>query len=200
MMNDKSKHPSQDELQAYLDQELETHASQYIEEHLKICSSCQVELYQLNNLISRLESLEEFRINVDLSSSILAKIQDEEQVPLGLTWTLLVEGIAAGLVIGLLIPVIRSTVWIPKLIDTQSEVRAAINIFMTQLASNWVVWWAKLQLIISQILEGSKRPISLPDFWPSPWILILIGVGAGLFVNYFLLRNSIHIQNGNHKD
>jgi anti-sigma factor RsiW len=199
-MNDRLKHPSLDELQAYLDQELEIHTSNHIGEHLKSCSTCQRELSRLESLVARLESLEEFNLEKDLSSTVLARIQQNEQVPLGLTWTLLAEGVAAGLVIGLLIPVIRSAALIPHLVDTQVQLWAAVNIFLTQLASNWMVWWAQLQLVSSQMLEEFSSPISLPEFWPSPWILMLAGGVAGLLGNFFLLRNNIQVRNGKHKD
>ena len=199
-MNEKKEHPSPDELQAYLDGELELHASEKMTEHLKTCEACQSELSLLDSLIARLESLEELPLEKDLSLAILGKIQQRRQIPQGLTWTLLVEGIAAGVVIGLLIPVIRSTVWIPRLIDTQLEVRAAINIFMTQFASNWTFWWAQLQFDFSQIIGQISGPISLPKFWPSPWILVLAGVGVGLLGNFILLRNSIQARNGQNKD
>ena len=199
-MNDQLKHPSPDEIQAYLDGELGPPATIRIEEHLKTCSSCQSELSRLGSLLARLESLEEFSLKRDLSPMVLEQIQREKQVPLELTWTLLAEGIGAGLVIGLLIPAIRSTLWIPRLVDTQLEVRAAINIFLTQLVSSWTFWWAQLRFDFSHLMDQFSSPFSLPAFWPSPWILILSGGVAGLLVNFILLRNSIQAQNGNQKD
>ena len=199
-MNEKMNHPSLDELQEYLDGELEVNASKRIAEHLKACTFCQEELSRFDSLVTRLESLEEFAYEEDLTSRVLAEIQQREQVPQGLTWTLLAEGIAAGVVIGLLVPAIRSTVWIPRLIDTQLEVRAAISIFMTQLASSWMFWWAQLQFDFSQMINEFSSPFSLPEIMPSPWILILAGIGAGLLGNFILLRNSFQARNGQHKE
>jgi hypothetical protein len=199
-MNKHMEHPAQDDLQAYLDGELDPITSEEVQDHLKTCSSCQSEMAWLESLIVRLESLGDVALERDLSPVILSNIQHQDKVPQGLTWTLIAEGIAAGVVLGLLIPAIRSTLWIPRLIDTQLELRAAINIFLTQLVSNWMVWWAQLQFSFSRVMTQFRGPLTLPEFWPSPWVLILMGAGAGLLVNFILLRNSYQITNGNHKE
>ena len=199
-MNEKMDHPSPDKLQAFLDGELEEQDSDLVSEHLKTCTSCQKELSRLDSLVTRLEALEEFTFEIDLSSKVLATIQHQDQVPRGLTWTLLAEGIAAGVVIGLLIPAIQSEFWIPRLIDAQGEVRAAVNIFLTQLASSWMFWWAQMQFDLSQMVGQISGQLTLPRIWPSPWILILAGAGAGLLLNFILLRNSIQARNGQHKE
>ena len=114
------EHPSQEDLQAYYDRALDPIFFEAVEEHLKSCSYCQSEYAQLQHLAARLESLPEITLNQDLSPAILAKIQKGPEVPQELTWTLLAEGIAAGVVLGLMIPAIRTAVWIPRLIDIHS--------------------------------------------------------------------------------
>jgi hypothetical protein len=199
-MNEKMKHPSPNELQAYLDGELEVRVSELVSEHLINCTSCQKELSRLDSLVTRLEALEEFTFEIDLSSRVLATIKHQDEVPRGLTWTLLAEGIAAGVVIGLLIPAIRSGFWIPRLIDAQGEVRAGVNIFLTQLASSWMFWWAQIQFDLSQMMNQISGQLTLSRIWPSPWILILSGAGVGLMLNFFLLRNSVEARNGQYKE
>ncbi len=182
-------HPIRDDLQAYLDLELDQQVTLELENHLSSCTACQNEIRRLESLVTRLETLPDIPITNDYSGRILANIKEIQRVPTGLTWTLLVEGIAAGVVLGLLIPAIKSSVWTPRLLEIQLEVRAAINIFLTQVASSWILWWAKLQLDFTQIIKSLSSPISLTGSFPSSWILILVGAGAGLFTNLILLNS-----------
>ena len=187
-------HPNRDDLQAYLDQVLEQSANNVLEDHIKTCSSCQDDVRRLESLILRLETLPDIPISRDYSNSVKKIILEKRQAPRGLTWTLLVEGIAAGVVLGLIIPAIQASIWTPRLLEIQHELRAAINIFLTQIASNWIFWWAKIQLDFTQITRPLNQALILPWGLPSPWILILIGVGAGLLTNFILLRSSFQFR------
>jgi hypothetical protein len=84
------------------------------------------------------------------------------------------------------------------LLDTSLELQAAINIFLTQLASNWLVWWADLKMHFDQFV-GTFNPVaSLPDDIISPWILIGITGGLVILLNALLLGRQ-SVPNGNHK-
>ena len=197
-MNEKKEHPSPDELQAYLDGELDQAAEQGFSDHLSSCSSCQEELARLESIIQRLEALPEFISEMDFSNEVLARIQETRRVSRGLTWTLVAEGIAAGAVLGFLIPAIRTAAWLPSLIVTRLEVQTGIRVFLTQMASNWVLWWAKLQFSLSHLLRSLVLPKSFTGILPPVWILILVVAGGGLLVNFILLSSNPSVQNNEH--
>ncbi len=197
-MNKETSHISIDKLQAYLDQELDQAGLQDVEIHLSFCSSCREELSRLERIFARLESLPSQALEKDLSTSILTQLQDEKKLSLGITWTLVLEALGAGIVIGLLIPAFRAAAWLPQLVDTQTEIQAAINIFLTQLASTWLVWWSRLQLNLEQTAKSLFSTTYFPSGEFSPWILILAAAGIGLLANYIMLRSN-PIRSRNHK-
>jgi anti-sigma factor RsiW len=197
-MEPKHPHLLADELQAFLDQALDHSARKQVEEHLESCVSCREELNRFKDLLTRLEELPEVSFQKDLSAGVLTQLQEEQRLPRGLTWTLLIEAIAAGIVIGLIIPAVKSTVWAPVFLKAQMEIRAAINIFLTQLASGWVVWWAQLQLNLAQLIQPIQVPEILPGSFNSPWILILAAASVGILTNYLLLRTKAQIGKNNH--
>jgi len=197
-MNRQTSHISNYILQAYLDQDLDQARYQEVELHLDQCLTCREELSRLEGVFSRLENLPSLELEKDLSTSVLAQLRDEKKISLGITWTLVLEAIGAGTVIGLLIPVFQAAAWLPQLIDTQTEIQAAVNIFLTQLASSWLVWWTGLQLYIEQTAKSIFSTSYFPSGEFSPWILILAAGGIGLLANYFLLRNQ-PISSQNHK-
>jgi hypothetical protein len=197
-MNKETSHISTDKLQTFLDQELDQVGLQDVQLHLDHCPSCREELSRLESVFTRLESLPSLVLEKDLSRSVLTQLQDEKKLSLGITWTLVLEALGAGTVIGLLIPAFQAAAWMPLLVDTQTEIRAAINIFMTQLASSWLVWWAGLRLNIEQTAKSLLTPGYFPSGEFSPWILILTAAGIGLLANYILLRSN-PIRSRNHK-
>lgn len=197
-MNKGSTHITIDKLQAYLDQDLDLAKHQEVEDHLDQCPSCREELSRHENLFSGLENLPALELEKDLSIPVLAQLREETKLSLGITWTLVLEAVGAGTVIGLLIPAIRSTAWLPVLVDTQTEIQAAINIFLTQLASTWLVWWSSLQLNLEQTAKSLFSTSYFPSGELSPWILILVAAGIGLLANYIMLRSN-PIRSRNHK-
>jgi len=197
-MNKDTIHISTDKLQTYLDQELDQAGLQDVEIHLGRCPSCREELSRLESVFARLESLPSLELEKDLSTSIVTQLRNEKKLSLGITWTLVLESLGAGIVIGLLIPAFRAAAWLPQLISTQTEIRAAINIFLTQLASTWLVWWSGLKLNLEQTAKSLFSTTNLPSGEFSPWILILAAAGIGLLANYIMLRSN-PIRNRNHK-
>ena len=189
-MNKKTTHISTDILQTFLDQELDQVGFHDVELHLNQCPSCREKLSRLESVFIRMESLPPLDLEKDLSISILAQLQDEKILSPGITWTLVLEALGASIVIGLLIPVFRAAAWLPQLVDTQTEIRAAINIFLTQLASTWLVWWSRLQLNLEQSTKSLFSTTYFPSGEFSPWILILAAAGIGLLANYIMLRSN----------
>ena len=198
-MKDKINHPDPDQLQALIDQALDDPAALAIQDHLDGCPACREELTRLNIVITRLEDLPEFSFTKDISSIVLEKLQDSKKLSSGLTWTLVIEALAAGAVIGALIPVIEAAAWLPQVLNTRQEILAAVNIFLTQLASSWLVWWVQLQLNLKVFLVATQIQFNLPAALPSPWILILVAGVLVIFTNFFLLRfNPIRSNNHQH--
>jgi len=198
-MNKGTDHTSTNQLQAYLDQGLDQALHQQVEIHLDQCPSCREELSRLEIIFARLDNLPALKLEKDLSISVLSQLREETKLSLGITWTLVLEALGAGTVIGLLIPAIRAVAWLPVLADTQTEIRAAINIFLAQLASSWLVWWAGLQLNLEQTAKSIFSTGYFPSGEFSPWFLILAAGGIGLLANYVLLRsNPIRSQNHKH--
>ncbi|MCK5793772.1 MAG: zf-HC2 domain-containing protein [Anaerolineales bacterium] len=197
-MNKETNHISTDQIQAYLDQGLDQTEHQEVEIHLDQCPACRKELSRLEIIFARLENLPPLELEKDLSLAVLSQLRKESKLSLGITWTLVLEALGAGTVIGLLIPAIRAAAWLPVLADTKTEIQAAINIFLTQLASSWLVWWAGLQMNIEQTAKSLFSTIYFPNVEFSPWILILAAGGIGLLANYILLRSD-PIRGQNHK-
>ena len=197
-MNKGTNHISTDQIQAYLDQGLDQAERQEVEIHLDQCPACREELSRLEIIFARLENLPPLELEKDLSLAVLAQLREESKLSLGITWTLVLEALGAGTVIGLLIPAFRAAAWLPQLVDTQTEIRAAINIFLTQLASTWLVWWSRLQLNLEQTVKSLFSTTYFPSGEFSPWILILVAAGIGLLANYIMLRSNT-IRSRNHK-
>ncbi|MCJ7717912.1 MAG: zf-HC2 domain-containing protein, partial [Anaerolineales bacterium] len=174
----------------YLDQALEFSSVQTLQEHLETCPECQATLSRLEVAITHLENLPEFSLDKDLSGFVLSQLQEDKKLSRGITWTLVAEALVGSAVLGLLIPIFQAAAWMPRLLDTRQKILAGVNIFITQLASNWLVWWAQTQLSFSQLIKPLQSQINLPASLPSPWILILAAGGVAILVNYFLLRTN----------
>ncbi len=187
-MSDQTQHLSNDQLQTYLDQALDPPALLEVENHLESCPACQAEYQRLKQVVFQYQGLPELALDVDFSPLVIDQLKAERKMPSGITWTLVLEAVGAGAVIALLIPVLQAAAWLPKLQDTQNQVRAAINIFFTQLASSWLVWWAGLTMEMDLVRASIFAGTALPDLDFSPWILILAAGGIGILINYLLLR------------
>ena len=199
-MNDPRKHISNHTLQALRDQVLGSADLRDVKKHLETCKQCQEAYQSLDITIQQLTAFPEINLEVDLGAQVIAQLKTEEEIPRGITWTLILEAIGAGTVIGLLIPALRAAAWLPELLDTQNEIQAAINIFFTQLASSWLVWWAGIQMQLDKLTESVFSGGNLPVLEFSPWILILAAGGIGILINFLFLRvDTGQIRSRNHK-
>jgi hypothetical protein len=198
-MNRSPNHIPIDQLQAYLDQSLDQDVYQEIESHLDQCSACRDQFSSLETVFTKLDNLPDIELEKDFSMSVITRLSEESKFSPGITWTLIMEALGAATVIGLLIPAIQAVSWLPQLIDTQTEIRAAINIFLTQLASSWLVWWTGLRLNFEQFTTSLISFDSLPVSGISPWILVLAAASIGILANYLLLRFD-PLRNQNHNN
>jgi hypothetical protein len=183
-MNNSKTHMTSDQLQTFLDQNLEDQEMTVLEDHLEICSLCRKEVEKQMMLISRLEKLPEISLDIDLTEAVLSKLRDQNRSLSGITWTLVIEALAAGAVISAIIPVIKAAPWLADLVNIRQELLAGANIFLTQLASTWIFWWSKMQLDLRGMLDSLQNQALLTTTLPSPWILILAAGGLAILVNY----------------
>lgn len=188
-------HPKRDTLQAYLDQALVPSSSRDLEEHLESCPACREKIAILEKMFTRLETLPEIPLPKDFSPGVLKMIHDQKQLSRGVTWTLVIEAIAAGVILGLIIPALQFSSWIPRLLTTQLEIRAGLNIFLTQLFSSWMLWWAQLKFSLNHLVESFRVPLEIPAALPAPWIWILFAAGLGVLINGLLLKTNISLWN-----
>ncbi len=195
----KDQHPDQDDLQAYLDQALVPGSSREVEEHLESCPACREKTAILEEIFTRLETLPEIPLRKDFSPGVLEMIRDQKQISRSLTCTLIFEGLAAGAILGLIIPALQFTPWIPRLINTQVEIQAGLNIFLAQLFSSWILWWAQLKFSFNHLAESLQVPLALPADLPEPWIWILLAAGLGILINGLLLKTNFSPWNTEQK-
>lgn len=198
-MPESTPHLTQDQLQGYLDSQLDPGQALQAHQHLETCQVCQDDLERLEQLSLRLEALPALDLSRDLSRPIVSRLRKEKSLTPAITWALVIEALGAGAVLAALIPVFQAAGWLPRLVYTGKELQAGLNIFLTQLASSWVVWWAELGLRI-RTLELDLLPLgSLKGMGISPWILIGTAGGLGLLLNYLLLGRQ-PLPSRNHQD
>jgi len=190
-------HPNQDTLQGYLDQVLDSKDSHLVKEHLDICPACREQIDSLDKLYLRLGSLPEISPNKEFYPGVKLMIQDQTQVSQGITWTLVIEAITTGIILGLIIPALKFSTWIPRLINTQLEIRTGLNIFLAQLFSQWMLWWAQIKFSFTHFSELFLIPIESSPTLPPTWIWILLAAGLGLLINGLLLRTNYSPGNEN---
>jgi len=171
-MNDQNQHIQEDQLQAYLDGALESTSMDDLQAHLESCSTCQAQLDRLEAVMTRLEAMPEIDLQRDLSQLVIEQIKKENAISPAITWTLVVEAIAAGAVIGALIPALQAAGWLPRILEIKLSLQAGLNNFLAQLSSTWLVWWAGLKLQISHTLASLLPMKSLSMGIFSPWILV----------------------------
>lgn len=187
-MTDQNRHIQNDQLQAYLDGDLSTAARETIQSHLETCPSCQDQLARLEDLASQLEELPDIHFSGDVSLKVIAQLREERSLIPALTWPFLAQAVAAGAVVGALIPALQAAGWLPSLLDARLKLQAGFNIFLTQLISGWLVWWEGIKVQVNQLIASTNPLAGLPWNGYSPWLVI---GGAGLLIiifNAVLLR------------
>jgi hypothetical protein len=198
-MSDHNQHLKDDQLQAYLDKALDYSSAENVQAHLDICPSCKEKFSQLTKLTSHLEGIPEIALQRDLSQLVIEQLKGEQTLSPAITWSLVIEALAAGAVLALLIPAFQAAGWLPRLLNTRLALQTALNIFLTQLASNWVVWWAGLKLQLNLLINSFNPQDTFSLGTLSPWILIGVAGGLMILINALLLgRQPIAKHNQNH--
>lgn len=197
-MTDQNDHINLDQLWAYLDGVLDPYQTEAIQAHLAGCSLCQSELDQLEKLTLQLEELPEISLTKDLSGLVVSQLKAEQALSPAVTWTLVVEALAAGAVIGAMIPAFQAAGWLPRLLEIRLALSSGVNAFLVQLASSWLVWLSGLKMQLNQLIISFNPLESLPLGALSPWMLIGTAGGLVILLNALLLRGQ-PLPNGDHK-
>ena len=198
-MNDQNQHIRDDQLQAFLDGALEPAAAKLVQAHLKVCPVCREDLASLEMVASRLDSLPELTLGKDFSQPIVETLKAQESLSPGVTWTLVAEALAAGVMISLLIPAFQAAGWLPRLLNTRLTLQAELNTFLAQLVNSWVVWWAELKLEFSQVIISLASLQTLSVGTLSPWILIGLAGTLMILLNAFLLGRQPQPDRNHHQ-
>lgn len=197
-MTDQNDHINLDQLWAYLDDVLDPSQTETVQAHLAGCSLCQSELDQLEKLSLQLEELPEISLTKDLSGMVVSQLKAERALSPAVTWTLVVEALAAGAVIGAMIPAFQAAGWHPRLLEIRLALSSGVNAFLAQLASSWLVWLSGLKMQLNQLIISFNPLESLPLGALSPWMLIGTAGGLVILLNALLLRGQ-PLPNGDHK-
>ena len=187
-MNDQNQHIREDQLQAFFDGALEPAAAKLVQAHLKVCPGCREDLAGLEMVASRLDKLPEFSLGKDFSQQVVENLKYRGALSPAVTWTLVAEALAAGVMISLLIPAFQAAGWLPRLLNTRLMLQSGLNTFLTQLVNSWVVWWAELRLQLSQAITSLAPLQTLSAGRFSPWILIGVAGALMVVINAFLFR------------
>ena len=197
-MTEQNGHLKDDQLQAYLDDVLEPTIAKEIQFHLETCSACREELARLKAVSYQLEKLPEASLSRDLSRLVVSQLEGEQSLSPAITWTLVIEALAAGAVIAVLIPALQAAGWLPRLLEIRLGLGAGLKVFLAQLASNWLVWWAGLRLQLNQLITSFNPLGALPLEVFSPWLIIGVAGGLVVLINALLLGGQ-SLPNSNHK-
>jgi anti-sigma factor RsiW len=175
-------HPSEEQLNEYLDHESEQQAQ--IESHIAACDECMARLTALQTLFVELDSLPEMALSRDLASSVIQRVGRSGVLPKWLTLTLALQAALA---------LVSTLVAAPAVIEFLSQ---AVPAFQSpsipqawiQLQTLWMNWLNSL----SKIQVPSLPEIAAPQFSS----LAMLGVLASasffwLVGNGLLLRNQI---------
>lgn len=186
-MNDQNQHINDDQLQAYLDRALEPAAEKLVQAHVEKCPTCQQNLEILEMVALSLDNLPELPLGKDFSHPVVEILQAQEALSPAVTWTLVIEALAAGVVIGFLIPAFQAAGWLPRLLNTRLTLQAELNAFLAQLVNTWMVWWAGLKLELSLAVTSLAPLETLTWGTFSPWIIIGLTGALIVLINTFLL-------------
>jgi len=196
---DPNYHPDQILMHAFLDEELTPLEAGRLKNHLNICPACREELDRLESLFSRLEELPEIPLGVSYTSGIIQQVKKQQKLFQGLTWTAVLQAAAAGIILGLVLPILPYQEWSFRLqsILNQFQANAAAN--FSRLMVDWSLSWTAISAFIP---ETTKRILSA-DFilleLSEPLLLVIAAAVLGILANSILLRNGTYTSLFNHK-
>jgi hypothetical protein len=194
MMTDKN-HINEERMHAYLDQEIGAEDQRVIEAHLTLCAQCKREIADLRVLFQQIESIPEEGFQKEIASAVLHSISTQTAIPIRFRVLAVLQGVTAVLLLGLLWPVIQSSV-----LDISSSLRSwdldewiqegliTLQPVLTE-AVDQIRGWAET-LLLGLELNVPVWPISN---W---WFVVLGGLFLWLISNGFLLTRYGRQTNG----
>lgn len=186
-----SDHLSTEEIYAFLDSELANAEGQYIQEHLDVCSRCRQQLSRVQQLYATIESVPEASLERDLSTAVVAELEELHETPIRLPLWLAAQGlVAAGVV----------AVWLT--VQPSRGILAGGLLDQIDLLFWWSQWAlprvSDLRLALSTLPEQTAawiEAVDLSGLWAPtaglPWVPIIVGL---LFM--WLLSNGLLLRLG----
>jgi hypothetical protein len=167
-------HVTETQLNEYLDQALEEGERREIEGHLATCGQCSSELDDLKNVFQALERLPDVTLERDLTTQVLADLQEE--MPLPTLWkqpAFLLQSLLTLLLLALSMPILRGwgprvSTWIDELALLGRQIPSHSEM-LTQLSA----WKPQFHF------PSPELPFTLPalpDFSPQPDVGVLLAL------------------------
>ena len=184
MSEPRTEHPSEEQLQAFLDGELESQPGSWVADHTRTCAACGRRLQRLRSLFARIESVPELELGVDLSAQILGALpRGRGRLPLlaGL------EAAAAAILVALGLPWLAASGVVTEI---ARSAQLTLDPWIGALAPFLADLTAELGLVVARLGAVGTWP-SLPSI-PAAQLWLLGGSAAALWVvgNGLLLRRT----------
>ncbi len=184
------QHPDSDLLQAFLDQSLASGEYEAMENHVASCPSCSQQLMRLKMVGDQLALLPEIPLGKDFSGAIIRQLESEKQLSQGLTWTMVLQAVTAGVILGLVLPVLRFSFSLPGLVLERPDLITEWKIWMASLAGEWIQVWAAIQGSVLQAWSALSSGSSAAESTAALWGLIVLSGLLSFTVNRLLLKNN----------
>jgi hypothetical protein len=192
-------HPDQSLLHAFLDGELTQEETDRLKHHLGFCSACRENLEGLESLFSQLEELPKIPLEVNFKSKILQRVKRQQKLFQGLTWTAVLQAAAAGIILGLVLPILPYQEWSFTLqeILNQLHTNAAAN--FSRLMVEWSLNWADFSQSIPPAMESMLSTDFILLDLSEPLLVVIAAAVLGILANSILLRSGSIDLFSNHK-
>jgi hypothetical protein len=169
-MDFKMTHLTEETLNEYLDNALAASARATVDAHLAVCAACMDELEALRSLFAEIESLPEAPLEHDLSSAVVARLDNRVSVPRAVRWVLVVQALAVVVLLALAWP----------LLDMAALKLPAIALDLPSVAQLVDLWSAWMSAFSQANLLPSFPSLPSLNLNPSTLLLILTLVSACL--------------------
>jgi hypothetical protein len=146
-----------------------------------------------------LEELPEIPLEVSYQSEILQRVKRQQKLFQGLTWTAVVQAAAAGIILGLVLPVLPYQEWSFRLQDFFNQLQTTTAANFSHLMVEWSLNWSAFRENIPAAVERSLSADYLQLNLSEPLLLVIAAAVLGLLANSILLRNGTYTSIFNHK-
>lgn len=189
------EHAREDQLQAYLDGELDEAKRQDLEAHLRTCQECRDAMAQWERLFTQLESIGELQMSRSVAPQVVAEVRAELSRRRRLSWFVRLEILA---VITLALALESRGLLSQGLGRLFAQIQAlepVSSIVVENLRLEALGQWATVVRLTSDIRSDlmTWQPASLPE---APWMAILLAatllglIGNGLLLGRQLQRST----------